>query len=120
MKLLRDLPLFADIPEEVLEELTPLLKARSVESGAILCEQGLLGTHIWLIQSGQVRITITDDRGHEQVLGFLNPDPIPRGTREAFPRTPGSRPGRDGSAQRPPLRSGPLSPNAADRRTLGE
>jgi predicted acylesterase/phospholipase RssA/CRP-like cAMP-binding protein len=77
MQLLRELPLFADIPDEVIEELTPLLKDQRVESGTILCEQGLFGTQISIVQSGQVRISITGDDDREQVLGFLGPgDPI--------------------------------------------
>ena len=77
MQLLSELPLFADIPDEVMEELTPLLKDQRVESGTVLCEQGLFGTRISIIQSGQVRISITGDDDREQVLGFLGPgDPI--------------------------------------------
>lgn len=77
MQPLRELPLFADIPDEVMEELIPLLKDQWVESGAVLCEQGLFGTRIFIIQSGQVRISITGDDDREQVLGFLGPgDPI--------------------------------------------
>ncbi len=77
MRLLRELPLFADLPEEVIEELTPLLRDLRVERGGILCEQGLLGTRISIIKKGQARISITGDDDCEQVLGYLGPgDPV--------------------------------------------
>lgn len=77
MQLLRELPVFADIPDEVMEELAPLLQDQRVKSGTVLCEQGLFGTQISIIQNGQVRISITGDDDREQVLGFLGPgDPI--------------------------------------------
>ncbi|MCA9431161.1 MAG: patatin-like phospholipase family protein [Candidatus Omnitrophica bacterium] len=77
MTFLRDLPLFSGVSQEILDELTPLLMDLRVQAGGILCEQGMIGTRMLLIQTGQVRITVAGDDGEEQVLGFLGPgDPV--------------------------------------------
>ena len=58
---LRSVPLFASLDDEAAGELRDLLRIRDVAAGAALFRSGDDGDAMYLIESGRVRITITDD-----------------------------------------------------------
>ncbi len=58
---IRSVPLFASLDDEAAGELRDLLRTRDVDAGAALFRSGDDGDAMYLIESGRVRITITDD-----------------------------------------------------------
>ena len=58
---IRSVPLFASLDDEAAGELRNLLRTRDVAAGAALFRTGDDGDAMYLIESGRVRITITDD-----------------------------------------------------------
>jgi CRP/FNR family cyclic AMP-dependent transcriptional regulator len=58
---IRSVPLFASLDDEAAGELRDLLRIREVAAGAALFRTGDDGDAMYLIESGRVRITITDD-----------------------------------------------------------
>src|SRR6266849_4159453 len=61
LEALRSVPLFASLDDEAAGELRVLLRTRDVAAGAALFRAGDDGDAMYLIESGRVRITITDD-----------------------------------------------------------
>ena len=58
---IRSVPLFASLDDAAAGELRDLLRIRDVAAGATLFRSGDDGDAMYLIESGRVRITITDD-----------------------------------------------------------
>src|SRR5438876_917926 len=58
---IRSVPLFASLDDEAAGELRDLLRTRDVAADAALFRAGDDGDAMYLIESGRVRITITDD-----------------------------------------------------------
>jgi len=58
---IRSVPLFASLDDEAAGELRDLLRTRDVVAGDALFRTGDDGDAMYLIESGRVRITITDD-----------------------------------------------------------
>ena len=68
---IRSVPLFASLDDEAANDLRNLLRIRDVPSGAPLFRAGDQGDAMYLIESGRVRITISDDDQKEIVLAEL-------------------------------------------------
>lgn len=68
LEALRSVPLFASLDDKMATDLRNLLTLRDVASGTRLFRKGDSGDAMYLIQSGRVRISITDDDGHELTL----------------------------------------------------
>ena len=68
---IRSVPLFASLDDEAAIELRNLLQARNVASGTHLFRAGDQGDAMYLIESGRVRIALTDDDDKELVLAEL-------------------------------------------------
>jgi len=68
---IRSVPLFASLDDEAAAELRKLLQTRNVADGTNLFRAGDLGDAMYLIESGRVRIAITDDDNKEVVLAEL-------------------------------------------------
>ena len=68
---IRSVPLFASLNDEAAGELHTLLQSRQVTSGTSLFRAGDKGDAMYLIQSGRVRIAITDEDRKEIVLAEL-------------------------------------------------
>src|SRR5947208_16932862 len=68
---IRSVPLFASLNDTAAQELRTLLNVRQVPDGTLLCREGDLGDAMYLIESGRVRIAITDDDEKEIVLAEL-------------------------------------------------
>lgn len=72
MLILKTVKIFADTPDEVLNEVVELLQELEVEAGETIFEKGDMGTSMYIIVSGRVRVH--DD---EMTLNYL-------GTRSVF------------------------------------
>lgn len=68
---IRSVPLFASLDDEAASDLRNLLSVREVPGGAALFRAGDQGDAMYLIESGRVRITISDDDQKEIVLAEL-------------------------------------------------
>jgi len=68
---IRSVPLFASLDDEAAKDLRNLLRVRDVPSGAALFRAGDQGDAMYLIESGRVRITISDEDKKEIVLAEL-------------------------------------------------
>ena len=65
---LRSVPLFASLDDQTASSLRSLLKFKDVPSGTQLFRKGQSGDAMYLVESGRVRISITDNDGHELTL----------------------------------------------------
>src|SRR6202171_3458955 len=68
---LRSVPLFASLDDSAAGELRSLLRARNVATGTALFRAGDDGDAMYLIESGRVRIAVTDDDKKEIILAEL-------------------------------------------------
>src|SRR5438876_6523074 len=68
---IRSVPLFASLDDEAASDLRNLLSVREVPNGAALFRAGDQGDAMYLIESGRVRIAISDDDEKEIVLAEL-------------------------------------------------
>src|SRR6266850_3738205 len=68
---IRSVPLFASLDDEAAIELRNLLQTRTVANGTNLFRAGDQGDAMYLIESGRVRIALTDDDDKELVLAEL-------------------------------------------------
>jgi CRP/FNR family transcriptional regulator, cyclic AMP receptor protein len=68
---IRSVPLFASLDDEATGELRSLLRTREVATGTALFRAGDDGDAMYLIESGRVRIAVTDEDKEEIVLAEL-------------------------------------------------
>lgn len=68
LEALRSVPLFASLDDQTATHLRSLLTVKNVPSGTRLFQKGDSGDAMYLIESGRVRISITDEDGHEVTL----------------------------------------------------
>lgn len=68
LEALRSVPLFASLDDQTATALRRLLTFKDVPSGAQLFHKGDTGDAMYLVESGRVRISITDNDGHELTL----------------------------------------------------
>jgi len=68
---LRSVPLFASLDDAAAAELRSLLRTRDVTTGTALFRAGDDGDAMYLIESGRVRIAVTDEDKREIVLAEL-------------------------------------------------
>lgn len=68
---IRSVPLFASLDDEAATELRDLLQTRHAPTGTQLFQAGDLGDAMYLIESGRIRIAVTDDDNKEVVLAEL-------------------------------------------------
>ena len=68
---IRSVPLFASLDDEATRELRSLLSTREVATGTVLFRAGDDGNAMYLIESGRVRIAVTDADQKEIVLADL-------------------------------------------------
>src|SRR5213080_1133108 len=68
---IRSVPLFASLNDTAAQELRTLLSVRQVPDGTLLFREGDLGDAMYLIESGRVQITITDEDKKQIVLAEL-------------------------------------------------
>jgi CRP/FNR family transcriptional regulator, cyclic AMP receptor protein len=68
LEALRSVPLFASLDDQTATALRRLLKFKDVPNGTQLFRKGETGDAMYLVESGRVRISITDEDGHELTL----------------------------------------------------
>ena len=71
--LLQNIPLFAKMPPEHLDELAGLLKRHEFKSAEPIFWIGDKGTDFYIVQVGRVTMSYPDDEGHDVVLADLGP-----------------------------------------------
>ena len=71
LEALRSVPLFASLDDSAARELRSLLTLKMVSAGTQLFHKGESGDAMYLIESGRVRISITDDDSKEVTLAEL-------------------------------------------------
>lgn len=71
LEALRSVPLFASLSDAAASELRSLLKIENVSAGTKLFHKGDTGNAMYLIESGRVRISITDEDRQEITLAEL-------------------------------------------------
>src|SRR2546429_1471313 len=71
LEAIRSVPLFGSLDDEAAGELRSLLRTREVESGSPLFRAGDAGDAMYLIESGRVEISVTDDDEKQIVLADL-------------------------------------------------
>lgn len=68
LEALRSVPLFASLDDNTAAKLRSLLRVKNVPTGTCLFQKGETGDAMYLVESGRVRISITDDDGHQVTL----------------------------------------------------
>ena len=68
LEALRTVPLFATLDDQTATALRNLLTIRDAPNGTRLFRKGDSGDAMYLVESGRVRISITDEDGHEVTL----------------------------------------------------
>ena len=68
---IRSVPLFSSLDDSAAEELRTLLRTRQVLTGTTLFRAGDKGDAMYLIETGRVRITVTDEDERDIVLAEL-------------------------------------------------
>ena len=65
--------MFRGLPGRTIDELATLAHRRSFQKGSMIFSQGDEGDALYGIASGRVRISTSDDKGHEVFLNVLGP-----------------------------------------------
>ncbi len=71
-QLLIQVPIFAHLQGEDLEQLSALLRPRRFDKGEVIFHQGDVGTSLFIIRKGQVAIRLSSDDGKEVILTLLD------------------------------------------------
>jgi len=71
LEAIRSVPLFGSLSDDELRELRDLLRTRAVQANTPLFHAGDQGDAMYLVESGRVRISITDDDEKEIILAEL-------------------------------------------------
>ena len=71
IEVLRTVPLFQQVPEVDLQALAQLVRERSHTKGAVILSQGDSGDALFLIRTGQVKVTVIAENGREVILSVL-------------------------------------------------
>ena len=88
IKLLKQLPLFADLADEDLVFLVQNTRFQQVEREQVLFYQGDSADRIWLVYKGQVKIIYHDENGREVILEIISSDEAFGGGVLFFPQHP--------------------------------
>lgn len=71
--ILRNVPLFAILPEEQLQRLASTVVRRSFAKHNVIMSAGDQTDSLYIIISGSVKVQVSDDDGHEVILTVLGP-----------------------------------------------
>jgi CRP-like cAMP-binding protein len=72
-EVLKSVPLLRQVPEGDLRALALLVRERSHPRGSVILSQGDPGEALFLIRSGQVKVTVVAEDGREVILSVLGP-----------------------------------------------
>lgn len=70
---LRNVPLFSGLDEAELEKLSKVSTRKRVERGAYVVRAGESTDSLYILLSGQAKVTNTDEEGREIILAWLGP-----------------------------------------------
>ncbi len=73
---LRTVPLLREVPEADLAALAALARERSHSKGSVILSQGDPGDALFLIRTGQVKVTVIAEDGREVILSVLGPGSV--------------------------------------------
>jgi len=71
LEVLGTVPLFRQVPESDLRAFAQLVRERHYPKGSLILSQGDPGESLFLIQSGQVKVTVVAEDGREVILSVL-------------------------------------------------
>jgi CRP-like cAMP-binding protein len=71
LEVLRQVPLFASLPDEELGAFAPLMRERRFPRGSVILMQGDPGDALYVIASGQVKVVLIGEDGREVILSVL-------------------------------------------------
>ena len=71
-KFLSVVPFFRGLPQEVLTTLCTIMEPMLAVHGQVIYTQGSSGTEMYMLLSGELEITIINQMGSSQRLGFLS------------------------------------------------
>jgi CRP-like cAMP-binding protein len=70
---LKEVPLFAGFSPNELADLASFVRPRRYPRGSIIFHQGDPGTSLYVIETGEVKLTVTAESGKEVTLALLGP-----------------------------------------------
>jgi CRP/FNR family transcriptional regulator, cyclic AMP receptor protein len=70
---LRQVTLFAELPDDRLQELGQMVRRRTYHRGETIFHKGDPGNGLYLITNGQVKVLLPSETGEEAVLAVLEP-----------------------------------------------
>jgi CRP-like cAMP-binding protein len=73
IEVLRTVPLFRQVPDPDLAAFAQLVRERSHPRGSVILSQGDPGEALFLIRTGQVKVTVIAEDGREVILSVLGP-----------------------------------------------
>ncbi|HEX7023395.1 MAG TPA: Crp/Fnr family transcriptional regulator [Gemmatimonadales bacterium] len=73
LPVLKSVPLFREVSEADLRAIADLVRERRQPKGSLILTQGDEGEALFLIRSGQVKVTIVAEDGREVILSVLGP-----------------------------------------------
>lgn len=68
---LRAVPMFTDLPEESAQALAAMVSYQRVPKGTFIITQGEVGSSMYLLVSGRVKVAIASPEGRELVLNYV-------------------------------------------------
>jgi CRP-like cAMP-binding protein len=74
--MLRNVPLFAGLADEELENLTASLGRRTFAKGMVIFHKGALAQSMYIVESGQVRIFALSESGQQITLNIYGPGDV--------------------------------------------
>jgi sigma-B regulation protein RsbU (phosphoserine phosphatase) len=69
--LLANIPLFADLPKEELDQLVAALEVKKLKEGEILFREGERGEHLYVVMDGELEVLMAEGQPEELLLNVL-------------------------------------------------
>lgn len=69
--MLRNIPLFADLPDEDIEAISNLAATRTYPKNTIIISEGDDSDSLYVVLSGKVKVFLSDDDGREIIINIL-------------------------------------------------
>jgi CRP-like cAMP-binding protein len=74
--MLAQVPLFAPLPPDALDELSARLRRRPYNRGEAVFREGDAGTSLYIVQAGHVKLSLTSAEGREIIIDLLGPGDV--------------------------------------------
>src|SRR5579859_3781527 len=74
--LLRSHPFFRGLDDRIVERLIPYALTRKVKKGTLLFRKGDVGTNLYAVCAGAVRVSAPSDRGKDAIFNLIVPGEI--------------------------------------------